>query len=161
MQLNMKSNWRVPLIFSYLGTIPFITFTILAAGNIHFPLLEDPQIIYFTHLAYAGLILFFLAGADWGKALKSGNIRQYLVAMGFSGLGFMMLVIAMIVQLDSALPLAGFSVLFILFYIAENWASKGAKIHFHQYTFHRMILTIIVVICLLISTYLHSRGVSY
>ena len=159
--LNTQSQWHLPLIFSYMGTLPFIAFTLLATGEFHFPLLEDPQLIYFTNLAYAGLILFFMAGADWGKALKSGEIRQYLIAMIFSVLGFALLFAAMALQHTTVLPLAGFALLFVAFYFAESWAQAGYKITFHNYKIHRIILTTIVVVCLVVSTYLHTRGVSY
>lgn len=159
--LNLQSQWHLPLIFSYMGTLPFIGFTLLATGEFYFPLLENPQIIYFTNLSYAGLILFFMAGTDWGKALKTGHIRQYIVAMVFAVLGFAMLIAAMVLEETTVLPLSGFAVLFALFYGAEIWAHSGAKISFHNYQKHRAILTLIVVACLLLSTYFHTRGVSY
>lgn len=159
--LNTQSQWHLPLIFTYMGTLPFIAFMLLATGEFYFPLLEDPQLIYFTNLAYAGLILFFMAGSDWGKALKTGHIRQYLIAMIFSVLGFVMLITAMVLQHETVLPLAGFAGLFVLFYFAESWAQAGLKISFHNYKTHRIILTTIVALSLVISTYLHTRGVSY
>ena len=161
--LDTQARFHLPLTFSYAGALPFIFFTGLASRVIEFSLLADPQILYFTHLAYAGLILFFMAGANWGKALYNGNQKQYAIAMTFSLIGFALLLFAMVFDYVTHIPLGLFGFVFIAFYVAERWAMQSVKdmISFKNYDLHRKILTTIVALCLFGASYFHMNFGSY
>mgnify|MGYP006427303531 CR=1 FL=1 len=67
---------RLFLTFGYAGILPFALFTaMIVFGG------DAARSVTNLQIAYAGMILSFLAGVHWGQALTAGNAKQISFSM--------------------------------------------------------------------------------
>jgi hypothetical protein len=108
-------NRKVINVLGYAGLIPFIAAAGLVLADVSLPGL-DPLLVF---SAYSALILSFLGGVLWGRALGDASQQGYTAALlcsnGIVLLGFAALLFLPIAPLPSLLLLAlGFLLLIIV-----------------------------------------------
>lgn len=138
--------FSLPSLLGYAGAVPFVGFGIFQTviGDRH----EHSFMVNYLQVAYAAMILSFLAGIHWREAISAHNTKQILFAMVPTILSLGL--VALTLWIGPAYPLIGFAVLFGLVYLADrNYIRPG---DFPKgYMRFRLSLTLIVIMSLLIS----------
>ena len=138
--------FSLPSLLGYAGALPFVAFGVFQAviGDGH----EHSFTVDFLQVAYAAMILSFLAGIHWREAVPARHLGQMLFAMipPIASLGLVTLTL----WIGSAYPLMGFAALFGLVYWADHHYIRVTDFP-EGYMRFRLSLTVIVSLSLLAS----------
>lgn len=138
--------FSLPSLLGYAGALPFVAFGVFQAmiGDGH----EHSFTVDFLQIAYAAMILSFLAGIHWREAVPSQNLSQLLFAM-LPPIASLAL-IGLALWMGTAYPLIGFAALFGVVYWADHHFIRITDFP-EGYMRFRLSLTIIVMLSLLAS----------
>lgn len=135
---------KLPIIFGYAGTLPFILFMLLSfVANEE----STAKAITTLQMAYGAMILSFLGGIHWGQAIPSNNTKQLSFSMLLTIGSFGLMILGFFTP---SLPLLLMACLFWAVYYADRNLMPLDYIPEGYFSFRRN-LTIIVSGTLLIS----------
>lgn len=129
---------KLPLIFGYLGTLPFLA---LMAASVLIDDFETQITANILHVIYGGMILSFLGGVHWMRGVPAQNMMQVTLSMGPTIFSLGLLIMAYLYNL--LIPMIIMGALFWILYVADVKFITKESMPAGYFRF-RLILTIIV-----------------